>query len=246
MSIETPEELECLKAAGRVVAEAIRSMRASIGPGMTTKQLDEIGARVFRRAGARSGPQLDYGFPGVNCISVNEEAVHGIPGRRRLRDGDLVKLDVTAELDGFYADACVSVPVGHARPSTLGLTATAQAALTQALAVARAGVPINRIGRAVQRTVTRGGYSVCPELMGHGIGRHIHEDPLVLNYDVPGDSQPLTAGLVITIEPIISAGTGAVSQSGDGWTITTADGALSAHVEHTVAITDGAPLILTV
>ena len=112
MSIETPEELEALRAAGRVVAEAIRAMRARTRPGVTTLELDQVGARVFARAGARSGPQLDYGFPGTNCISVNDEAVHGVPGERVLQDGDLVKLDVTAELDGFYADACVSVPVG--------------------------------------------------------------------------------------------------------------------------------------
>lgn len=245
MSIETPEELDGLKAAGRVVAAAIRSMQQSVGPGVTTRELDEIGASVFRQAGARSGPRLDYGFPGVNCISVNDEAVHGVPGRRRLRDGDLVKLDVTAELDGFYADACVSVPVGRARRSMIALTAAARAALMQALAVARAGTPINQIGLAVQRTVEQRGYAVCSELTGHGIGRRIHEDPLVLNHYVAADSAALSVGLVITIEPIISAGTGAVRQGNDGWTIMTADGTRSAHVEHTVIITDGQPLILT-
>jgi len=245
MSIDTPEELDGLKAAGRVVADAIRLMRRSVRPGVTTVELDRVSAAVLRRAGARSGPQLDYGFPGVNCISVNDEAVHGIPGPRRLRDGDLVKLDVTAELDGFYADACVSVPVGRAQRSTIALTAAARAALCQALTVARAGTPINEIGRAVQQTVNDRGYSVCRELMGHGIGHRIHEDPLVLNHYVARDSQPLTDGLVITIEPIISAGTGAVRQGSDGWTITTADRTLSAHAEHTIAITTGQPVILT-
>lgn len=245
MSIEIPEELERLRAAGKVVAEAIRVMRQSVRPGVTTAELDEAGERVFRRRGARSGPQLDYGFPGVNCISVNDEAVHGIPGKRRLRRGDLVKLDVTAELDGFYADACVSVPVGQARPSTLTLVAAARHGLKQAIGAARAGSPINRIGGAVEETVTGRGYSVCQDLMGHGIGRRIHEPPQVLNHYVPGPSQRLSAGLVITIEPIISAGSGAVVQSRDGWTVRTADGALSAHVEHTVVITGGTPLILT-
>jgi len=245
MSIETPEELDGLKAAGRVVADAIGAMRRSVRPGVTTEELDRIGGAVFRRAGARSGPQLDYGFPGVNCISVNDEAVHGIPGPRRLRDSDLVKLDVTAELDGFYADACVSVPVGRPPRSTIALAAAARAALTQALTFARAGTPINEIGRVVQQTVEQRGFAVCPELTGHGIGRRIHEDPLVLNHYVPHDSRPLTYGLVITIEPIISAGTGAVRQSRDGWTITTADRALSAHAEHTIAITNGQPVVLT-
>jgi methionyl aminopeptidase len=245
MSIETPEELEQLKAAGRVVADAIKAMRASARPGVTTLELDGIGGRVFAGAGARSGPQLDYGFPGVNCISVNDEAVHGIPGKRRLRDGDLLKLDVTAELDGFYADACVSVPVGKTARSTRRLAAASRTALNRGLAAARAGVPINQVGRVIQATVAGQGYSVCPELMGHGIGRRIHESPNVPNYDAPGFDQPLTEGLVITLEPIIAAGDGSVYGASDGWTIKTQDGTYAAHTEHTVVITTGAPLILT-
>ncbi|HET9105369.1 MAG TPA: type I methionyl aminopeptidase [Solirubrobacteraceae bacterium] len=245
MSIQTPEELEHLKAAGRVVAAAIRAMRKAVAPGVTTRELDRVGARVFREAGARSGPQLDYGFPGTTCISVNDEAVHGIPGRRVLQGGDLVKLDVTAELDGFYADACVSVPVGNARRSTRALVSAAQAGLSSALRVARAGEPLNGIGRAVETTVTDRGYTVCVGLAGHGIGRRIHEAPDVLNHFVPGPSPALADGLVITIEPIISAGDGSLAQADDGWTIVTADGALSAHAEHTIVITDGHPIILT-
>jgi methionyl aminopeptidase len=245
MSIETQADLDGLRAAGRVVARAIRAMRARVRPGVSTAELDRIGARVFADAGARSGPQLAYRFPGVNCISVNDEAVHGIPGRRRLREGDLVKLDVTAELDGYYADACVSVPVGTVAPSRLSLIAAGQTALKEAIAVARAGTPINEIGRTVNRIVTAQGYAVCPELTGHGIGRRVHEWPTVPNYDAPELNQPLTTGLVITIEPIISAGTGAVYQSRDGWTIKTADEAVSAHVEHTIVITESAPLLIT-
>lgn len=245
MSIETPEELEYLKAAGRVVSRALRAMRGQVRPGVTTGDLDEVGARVFAQTGARSGPQLDYGFPGVNCISVNDEAVHGIPGNRRLRNGDLVKLDVTAELDGFYADACVSVPVGDVAPSTRKLIAAGRTALNRALATARAGVPINHVGRAIETVVTAEGYSICTDLMGHSIGHRIHEPPNVPNYDAPGFAQPLTAGLVITIEPIIAAGNGAVRQDQDGWTIKTADGSYSSHTEHTIVITPDAPLILT-
>jgi methionyl aminopeptidase len=245
MSIETPEELEQLKAAGRVVAEAIRAMRSQVRPGISTGELDRVGARVFARAGARSGPSLDYGFPGTNCISVNDEAVHGIPGRRRLREGDLVKLDVTAELDGFYADACVSVAVGNAASATLRLAAASRAALNRALPTARAGAPINTIGRTVQASVQSDGYAVCTDLMGHSIGRHIHELPNIPNYEAPGLVQPLTEGLVITIEPIIAAGRGAVREAGDGWTIKTQDGSYAAHFEHTIVITAAAPLILT-
>src|SRR5829696_1481284 len=137
MSVETEEELAALRAAGRVVADALRAMSRAVRPWVTTAELDEVGAKVFHRAGARSGPRLDYGFPGVNCISVNDEAVHGIPGRRRLRDGDLVKLDVTAELDGFYADACHSVFVGKPRPRAVRLVRSAERALARALGVAR-------------------------------------------------------------------------------------------------------------
>lgn len=245
MSVETPEELEALKAAGRVVAEAIKTMRAHTQPGVTTRELDEIGGRVLARAGARSGPQLDYGFPGINCISVNDEAVHGIPSQRRLRDGDLVKLDVTAELEGFYADACVSVAVGKASPSAQRLAATSRKALNRAMNVARAGVPLNHIGRAIEQTVSAEGYSVCTDLMGHSIGRRIHEAPFIPSYDAPGFDQPLTEGLVITIEPIIAAGRGAVRETGDGWTIKSLDGSRVAQTEHTIIITTGAPLILT-
>jgi methionyl aminopeptidase len=245
MSIDTPEELEHLRAAGRVVSDAIRAMRAAVVPGVSTGELDRIGARVFRRAGARSGPQLDYGFPGVNCISVNDEAVHGIPGPRRLRAGDLVKLDVTAELDGFYADACVTVAVGDARPSLLGLIAAARHGLDGGLDAARAGVPVGRIGAAVEAAVTRRGHRVCRELAGHGIGRAIHEPPTVPNFADAEATEPLTEGLVLTIEPIVSAGSGEVRISHDGWTVLTADGAPSAHCEHTIVITSRAPVILT-
>jgi methionyl aminopeptidase len=245
MSIESQADLDGLRAAGRVVAEATRAMRDRVRPGVTTEELDRVGARVFADAGARSAPQLAYDFPGVNCISVNDEAVHGIPGRRRLRSGDLVKLDVTAELDGYYADACVSVPVGEVDPARLDLLAASRDALEKALLIAQAGTPINHIGRTVESVVAGRGYSVCRELAGHGIGRSIHEWPTVPNYEDPGLAEPLTAGLVITIEPIIAAGRGAVYEDDDGWTYKTADGSCSAHFEHTLVITDDAPIVLT-
>jgi methionyl aminopeptidase len=246
MSVDTPEELAALKAAGRVVADAIAAMERAVAPGVTTAELDAIGAAVFAASGARSGPQLDYDFPGVNCISVNDEAVHGIPGPRRLRDGDLVKLDVTAELNGFYADSCVSVAVGLANPQAERLAQSAKLALAEAMRAATAGVPLNAIGAAVEKAVAARGHSVCANLMGHGIGRRIHEPPDVPNVYIRKLKQPLTDGLVLTLEPIISAGSGAVRETGDGWTIATSDGALSAHFEHTVVITGGEPLILTI
>jgi methionyl aminopeptidase len=220
-------------------------MRRAVRPGVTTAELDAIARREFDRAGARSGPQLDYGFPGTTCISVNDEAVHGIPGRRRLRQGDLVKLDVTAELDGFYADACRTVVVGRGKPQAFNLVRTAEQALAEALKVVRAGVPLNTIGATVQRFVEARGHSVCDGLMGHGIGRRIHEAPDVPNVFAAELSQPLHDGLVITIEPLVAIGGPAVRMGRDGWTVSTADRSLSAHAEHTIVIRDGAPLVLT-
>ena len=245
MSVDTPEELRGLRAAGQVVAQTIRAMRRGVRPGVTTAELDAIARREFARAGARSGPQLDYGFPGTTCISVNDEAVHGIPGRRRLRRGDLVKLDVTAELDGFYADACRTVAVGDARPQALKLIRASEQALDAALKVVRAGVALNEIGATVQRLVRARGFSVCDGLMGHGIGRRIHEPPDVPNVFDPALTQPLPDGLVITIEPLVAAGDPAVWMGRDGWTVSTVDGSLSAHTEHTIVVRAGAPLILT-
>jgi methionyl aminopeptidase len=245
MSIETPEDLERLRAAGRVVADAIREMRRMVRPGVSTEELDGVAGTVFAAAGARSGPQLDYDFPGVCCLSVNDEAVHGIPGKRQLCEGDLVKLDVTAELDGYYSDACVTVGVGRIRPQDQQLIATARRALNDAIAVARTGVPLNHIGATVERTVSKAGHAVCADLMGHGIGRRIHEPPHVPNHYVPALSSPLTEGLVMTIEPIISAGTGRVHTSRDGWTVKTSDGARAAHFEHTVVIARDRSIVLT-
>jgi methionyl aminopeptidase len=245
VSVETEEELQALKAVGRLVAEAIRAMRRAVRPNTTTLELDAIAGKVFRRAGARSGPQLDYDFPGVTCISVNDEAVHGIPGKRRLKEGDLVKLDVTAELDGFYADSCVSVSVGRPRRAVAELASASERALASGLDVARAGAPLNAIGAAIERTVHDAGFSVCADLIGHGIGRKIHEPPDVPSYFDPELTQPLTDGLVLTVEPIIAAGNGRVRSSGDGWTVRTADGSDSAHFEHTIVVREGAPIILT-
>jgi methionyl aminopeptidase len=246
MSIETQEELDALRAAGRVVAEALRAMRRAVRPGVTTAELDEVAARVFARHGARSGPALDYGFPATTCISVDDEAVHGIPGPRRLRTGEVLKLDVTAELDGFYADACVTVPVGRPRAQTVRLLTAARQGLEAGMRAAVAGAPLSRVGAAVQAEVERRGMKVCHELNGHGIGRRIHEPPTVPNVHVPGLTRRLNDGLVMTIEPIVSAGRGDVAvDRRDGWTIRTVDGSPTAHAEHTIVVRQGRPLVLT-
>ncbi len=234
MSIESTGDLIGLQRAGRVVALALQAMRRAVGPGTTTGELDAVGAAVFSRFGARSAPQLAYGFPGVSCISLNDEAVHGVPSpTRAIRRGDLVKLDVTAELDGYMADAAITVEAGSRTPSKQRLIHAAAAALHEGLRAAVAGSPVNRIGRAVEREVGRRGFSVIPELTGHGIGRTIHDSPTVPNFYDRTQRGLLTEGLVLTVEPIIAAGVGAVRSP------------LVRHVEHTIVISKRHPLVLT-
>jgi len=247
MSIESTDDLIGLQRAGRVVALALEAMRRFVRPGVTTGELDAAGEAVFSRFGARSAPQLAYGFPGVNCISLNDEAVHGVPSPTRLiRRGDLVKIDVTAELDDYMADAAITVEAGAWTAPKQRLIRAARAALDEGLQAALPGSPINLVGRAVEREVRRRGFSVIRELAGHGIGRTIHESPTVPNYCDPRQCGSLTEGLVLTIEPIIAAGVGAVRRPlEDGWTLSTSDGGLSAHVEHTIVIAKDRPLVLT-
>lgn len=245
MSVRNQEELLGMRRVGRVVGLALREMAESVRPGVTTAELDRIGAAVLARHGARSAPQLMYGFPGAVCISVNDEAVHGIPGRRVLRVGDLVKLDVTAELDGYVADAAVTVPLAPVASRLQKLCASAENAFRKSLAVARAGRPVTEIGRVVEAEVRRQGFSVLRELRGHGVGYGIHEEPSVPNFYDRSEKSRLTEGLVITIEPIIAAGGGRIVMSPDGWTVKTADGSLSAHFEHTIMVTRDRPVLLT-
>jgi methionyl aminopeptidase len=245
VSITTPEELDHLKAVGAVVHHVLNAMKQAVRPGVTTAELDAIGDKVMRDEGARSAPALVYQFPGSSCISLNDEAVHGIPQARALEEGDIVKLDVTVEKDGYMADAALTVPVGRISPEKQRLIACAERAFAKAMLVARAGFRIFEIGRAVEREVRREGFSVIRDLGGHGIGRTIHEAPRVPNYPDPQASQVLTEGMVITVEPIIAAGTGRAILADDGWTVRTADRKPSAHYEHTLVITKAAPILLT-
>jgi methionyl aminopeptidase len=244
VSIETEDELDGLRRAGQVVAAVLRELRRRVHAGVATGELDALAGRVFARHGARSAPKLVYDAPCEIFISVDDEAVHAVPSRRRLRRGDLVKLDVTAELDGFYADACVTVPVGPVTARSARLVRAADGALRRGLAAAVAGAPVRAISQAVADEARRHGVSPLDDLGGHGIGRTIHEQPSVPN--TPGDDPTLLhAGLVITVEPILGAGGPGIRPGGDGWAIRTADGAPAAHVEHTIVVRDGAPLILT-
>jgi len=248
LSIHTPEELAAMRESGRIVRLMLEAMKAVARSGVTTGQLDEIGGEVMRKNGAVSGPTTIYQFPGVSCISVNDEIVHGIPSDRRLRNGDLLKLDVTIQKDGFMADAAETVIVGPpTTQSSIGsrLAACAQRAFHEATQVARAGQRVRDIGRVVEKEVTTSGFYVIRDLCGHGIGRTIHEKPSVPNWPDPAASEFLTEGLVITIEPIIASRSGKSLLAKDGWTVRTADHGLAAHYEHTLVITKDQPLLLT-
>lgn len=245
MTIGSAADLAAMTRVGRCVALALREMTAAARPGMSTAELDEVGAAFLRLRGARSAPQVVYDFPGFNCISVNEEIVHGIPGPRLLEPGDVVKIDVTAELDGYIADAARTVLLAPARSEAIELRACARSAFTLALGAARAGNAIAEIGRAVEGEVRRRGFSVLGDLSGHGVGRTIHEKPQIPNFYSPITRGRLTEGLVLAIEPIISARRARVVEESDGWTLRTHNRSLAAHYENTVMIRHGEPLVLT-
>lgn len=245
MTIGSKEDLAGMTWVGRLVGEALNEMQAAARPGMTTAELDDVGASFLRRHGARSAPQLTYNFPGFNLISVNEQIVHGVPGPRRLEPGDVIKLDVTAELGGYIADSARTVLLPPVSPVARKLRKCARAAFEKALAVARAGRQVNDIGRAVEGEVRRHGFSVLRNLCGHGVGKTIHEAPEVPNFYDPRSRTPLTDGLVLAVEPMISAEPAQLVTEPDGWTIRTGNRCLTAHYEHTIVVRRGEPLILT-
>lgn len=245
MTLSSQSDLDALRRVGRLVALALQAMRTAARPGMTTAELDAVGAAFLRRHGARSAPQLAYGFPGFTCISVNDEIVHGVPGPRVLKPRDVVKIDVTAELDGYVADAAVTVILPPAAPRARQLRECARAAFGRALGAARAGNRVAEIGRAVEQEVRRRGFSVLRDLTGHGVGRTIHESPSVPNYYSPFIPGLLTDGLVLAVEPLVSAEPAEVVEEPDGWTLRTDNHCLAAHHEHTIVITRGAPLVVT-
>ena len=245
MSIESSADWDGLRAVSAVANQTLSLLAGAVEPGITTGDLDRMAAAFFADCGARSAPALVYGFPGTVLISVNEEVVHGIPGRRAIVPGDLVSLDVTVELGGYVADAARSVVVAPRRNTAVRLVRCAETAFEAALGVARAGTRVNEIGRAVEGEVRRCGFSVVTGLAGHGVGRTIHEPPSVPNEWDPSQTDVLTEGLVITIEPMVAAGSGRPVEERDGWTIRTRDRSLAAHHEDTVVITKGRPIVLT-
>ncbi|GGE62539.1 type I methionyl aminopeptidase [Priestia taiwanensis] len=246
MIIKYDYELEALKKIGRIVALAREEMKKQAKPGMTTKELDLIGKRVLEEHGATSAPEKEYNFPGTTCISVNDEVAHGIPSDRVLQDGDLVNVDVSAALDGYYADTGVSFVIGEGDEVKNRLCEVVQLAFQEALKQARAGKKQNQIGRVVEKTAKENGFTVIKNLTGHGIGKSLHESPdHILNYYEAFDNKLFKNGTVIALEPFVSAGAQFVEEASDGWTFKTPDKSLVAQYEHTIVITKDEPIILT-
>jgi len=245
MTIETERDIKGLLRIGRIVGLALRTMQDRVRPGMTTKELDSIGGEFLWQNGARSAPYLTYKFPGVTCISIDDEAAHGIPGDRVIRDGDLVKIDVSAERDGYFADANLTVAIGEVSLQKQKLLDCARLAMEQGIQAARAGHPLNAIGRAAENIARRHGFNVIADLPGHGVGRRLHESPTVPNVYIRRANFPLHSGLVLTVEPHVAAGKGQIVTDTDGWTLRTRDHSPVASFEHTLVITDGEPILIT-
>jgi methionyl aminopeptidase len=239
-------ELERLREAGRLVGEVLTELAAAVAPGVSTADLDALAERRIRQAGATPAFKGYHGYPATICSSINDEVIHGIPsGRRLLNEGDVVSIDVGASLDGYFGDSAVTLPVGPISEAAATLLRVTEESLFRAIAAARPGNRVSDIGHAVQGHVEAFGFSVVREFVGHGIGQKMHEEPQVPNYGEPGHGPRLAEGMVLAIEPMVNAGRPAVRVLADGWTAVTRDGSLSAHFEHTVAVTAGEPWILT-
>ncbi len=247
MTADSQKDIEYLKAIGRICAETLRKMMNATRAGMTTRELDEIGRALLDAEGAKSAPQMTYGFPGTTCISVSPVIAHGIPSDRVLREGELIHIDVSAELEGYYADTGASMIVSKRERNLEKLIDATKGTLTKALHAARAGNPLSGIGRTVQNEARKRGYNVIYDLTGHGIGRKLHESPeSVLNFHDPKDKRILNEGLVLAIEPFLTTGIGRTTTEKDGWTIRTMDRAIAAQFEHTIIVTKNEPIILTI
>jgi methionyl aminopeptidase len=243
---KSASEIERMRAANMLVADVLHELETLVAPGVTTADLDAAAEKLVRAAGAEPAFKGYRGYPATLCASINEEVVHGIPSKKRaLGEGDIVSLDMGVKLNGFYGDSAVTVPVGRVSDSVLRLLKVTQEALELAIAQVRVGGRVSDIGHAVQRHVEANGFSVVREFVGHGIGSALHEDPQIANYGEPGRGPRLAEGMVLAIEPMVNMGRSAVKVLSDGWTAVTKDGSLSAHFEHTVAVTLDGPLVLT-
>jgi methionyl aminopeptidase len=243
---KSPVEIEKMHRAGLVVWGALERMRAMVKPGITTKELDEFAETYTVENKAHPAFKGYRGYPGSVCTSINQEVVHGIPSaKRKVREGDILSMDFGVELDGYFADAALTVPVGKIAPEREKLLRVTRESLERAIEKVRAGNRLGDISAAVQEWVEKNGYSVVREFVGHGIGTRMHEDPQLPNYGTPGQGARLQEGMVLAIEPMVNTGGPAVKVLDDDWTAVTADGSDSAHFEHTVAVTKNGPWILT-
>lgn len=245
ITIKSAQDIERMQAAGKVVEDTLKLLERSVRVGITTAELDRIADEFIRSQGAYPTFLHYNGYPKSVCISVNEEVVHGIPGKRKLRDGDIVSCDVGATLNGFVGDAARTFLIGNVPEETQELVRVTRECFFEGLKFCRVGYRISDISKAIQKHAESHGYGVVRELVGHGVGRVLHEDPEVPNFYSPRARQRLEAGMTIAIEPMINLGTAKVWQLDDGWTVTTQDGKPSAHYENSVAITDGDPILLT-
>jgi methionyl aminopeptidase len=242
---KTPEQIEKMAQAGAIQARCLRMLRSKVRPGVTTAELDDAAERFIASQGAEPSFKGYRGFPGSICASPNSMVVHGIPGSYELRRGDLISLDVGVTKDGWVADAAATVPVGPVGPEAERLLGTTKAALYAGIEQARPGNHLTDISSAVQRTVEAEGFSVIRSLVGHGVGRDMHEDPQIPNYGEPGRGPELEPGMVFAIEPMVNAGGGEIRLGDDNWAVYSADGSLAAHFEFTVAVTENGPRVLT-
>lgn len=246
MIITTDEELVAFKKAGRAMAEIREEMKAATKPGVTTMDLDELAGRLFKEKGAVSGPKSEYDFPGYTCISVNHEVAHGIPGSRVINEGDIINIDVSGSVDGYFADTGISFVVGEGEAVLQKLCDVAKSSFDRAMTKVKAGSKLNQIGKAVEREATANGLAVIMNLTGHGLGKSLHEEPNhVLNYYDAWDKTLLKEGMVLAVEPFISEKAEHIVESGDGWTFVTPDKSRVAQIEHSIVVTKGKPILLT-
>ena len=247
ITVKSPREIELMAGAGKIVGDVLAMLKTRVVPGVSTWDLDqEAEAFIRSHAGAKPSFKGLYGFPASLCTSINAEVVHGIPSKKRvLKEGDILSIDVGVCVGGLHADSAITVACGAARPDAARLLDTTQRALQAGIAAAKAGAHVGDIGHAVQRVAETAGYSVVRELVGHGIGTSFHEEPQVPNFGTPGRGARLAAGMTIAIEPMVNVGRPDIRTLSDRWTVVTADGSLSAHFEHTVAITENGARVLT-
>ena len=245
ITVKTEKELRLMREAGRIVALTLQALEKVIEPGITTLELDKIAEETIKKLGGKPAFKGLYGFPATICASINEEVVHGIPGLRKLRNGDIISIDIGAVVDGYYGDAAKTWPVGEVSPAAKKLLEVTEASLYAGIEAAVVGNRVSDISHAVESYVVRHGFSVVRQYAGHGIGKALHEEPNVPNYGKPGRGARLVPGMTLAIEPMVNIGTYEVFTLPDKWTVVTRDGKWSAHFEHTIAITENGPMILT-